>query len=394
MVLWLSLAFLTLLVLVVILRPLLVREARVEGGEDAEVYAAQLREVAADRERGLIGEAEAEAARAEIGRRLLRARHDSAAPVSRGRGWGIAAAVAVVVPLVSLGLYAALGTPTYGDQPLALRLAPVGDEELKAMVAKAEARLAERPDDGDGWAAVAPVYLRMGRFADAAAAYGRAIDLLGPTDDRLAGRAEALTFANEGEVPEEARTIFADLAAKDATAVAPRIFLAIAARQRGDFADAAERWRALIGTAKGDEPWLEIANAEFVRMGGDNPVIANDPVGAPPAGPGPRVSTGEGSIAAAGAAPFAGPDDAQVAAAAGMTDEARQAMIAGMVDRLRGRLETAGGTADEWLRLIHSLQVLGRTDDARQAAEKALASLSGEDRDRLAGAAEVKELLE
>jgi cytochrome c-type biogenesis protein CcmH len=381
MILWLSLAFLTLLVLVVVLRPLLVREARVEGGEDAEVYASQLAEVEADRERGLISPADAEAARAEIARRLLRARRAVPASVARGRAVAAALTVALLLPAVAIGLYASLGAPTYGDQPLAARLAPITDDELAEMLATAEARLADRPDDGEGWAAVAPVYQRMGRYDDAADAYRRAAEILGETPERLLGRAEALTFANRGTVTEEARDLFARVAELAPEAEAPQIFLAIASRQAGDFTAAAERWRALIDRSDGDEPWLEIASAEFMRMGGTDPFIADDGSAAP-APPAPRI----------GAAP--GPTTDQVNAAAGMTDEAREAMIAGMVEGLAGRLDTNGGSADDWLRLIRSYQVLGRTDDARAAAERALAALSGTERDRVAGEADVQELLQ
>lgn len=389
MILWLSLAFLTLLVLVVVLRPLLAREARVEGGEDAEVYASQLTEVEADRERGLISAADAEASRAEIARRLLRARRSLPAAAARGRAVTAAIALAIVVPAVALGVYATLGAPTYGDQPLAARLEPVTDEELAEMLATAEARLAERPEDGEGWAAVAPVYQRMGRFEDAANAYGRAVDLLGETPDRLLGRAEALTFANRGTVTDEARGLFVRVAELAPEAEAPQIFLAIADRQAGDFDAAAERWRVLIDRSRGDEPWLEIANAEFMRMGGTDPFIAEDG-GAPPPPAAPRM----GAAAPAGGSAAPGPSADQVAAAAGMSDEARQAMISGMVEGLAGRLSTGGGSADDWLRLIRSYNVLGRTDEAKDAAERALAALDGSERARVADEADVKELLQ
>ena len=79
MLLWLILACLTAIVLLVVLRPL-AREREGDATEaassaregcDAAVYRDQLAEIDADRARGLIGEAEAEAARIEIARRLL-----------------------------------------------------------------------------------------------------------------------------------------------------------------------------------------------------------------------------------------------------------------------------------------------------------------------------------
>lgn len=58
-------------------------------------------------------------------------------------------------------------------------------------------------------------------------------------------------------------------------------------------------------------------------------------------------------------------------AAEDMTPEERQQMIGDMVARLEERLAAEGGTAEEWARLITSLAILGRTDQARDALARA-----------------------
>ncbi|MFN3261862.1 MAG: c-type cytochrome biogenesis protein CcmI [Pikeienuella sp.] len=68
-----------------------------------------------------------------------------------------------------------------------------------------------------------------------------------------------------------------------------------------------------------------------------------------------------------------GPDAGDVAAAEEMPAEDRSAMIEGMVARLRERLESEGGSPEEWLRLITSLAVLNRPDEARAVYEAARA---------------------
>jgi cytochrome c-type biogenesis protein CcmH len=60
-----------------------------------------------------------------------------------------------------------------------------------------------------------------------------------------------------------------------------------------------------------------------------------------------------------------GPNEEDIAAAAQMEEEERRQMIEGMVAQLGERLATEGGIAEEWARLISSLAVLGRTDEAR-----------------------------
>ncbi|MFK5151223.1 tetratricopeptide repeat protein, partial [Klebsiella pneumoniae] len=85
--------------------------------------------------------------------------------------------------------------------PLAERIAHAPDANApNDLIAKVEARLREKPDDGQGWAVIAPVYLSMGRAADAANAFTRAMELLGETPDRLLGLAKATIFASNGTV--------------------------------------------------------------------------------------------------------------------------------------------------------------------------------------------------
>lgn len=64
-------------------------------------------------------------------------------------------------------------------------------------------------------------------------------------------------------------------------------------------------------------------------------------------------------------------DAATIEAASDMTDADRQDMIATMVSGLESRLKAEGGTPAEWGRLITSYQVLGKTDQARQALQTA-----------------------
>ena len=47
--------------------------------------------------------------------------------------------------------------------------------EIEAAVAAVEARLIAKPDDGKGWAVIAPVYMRLERYAEAAHAYAEAL---------------------------------------------------------------------------------------------------------------------------------------------------------------------------------------------------------------------------
>lgn len=363
MVLWIVVAVLLGLTVFALLRPLLAGEAEAAGGTAGDVYARQLDEVESDRARGLIDDADAAAARTEIARRLLRAGNEAGRIASRGRRrWASALLIAFFVAVFSLGAYVFIGAPGLRDQPLAARLAPVDEERLADLLAQAEARLAENPGDGTGWAVVAPAYQRLGRFADAAEAFGRANALLGETAARLSGQAESLTFANRGTVTPEARRLFEAALERAPDAVAPAVFLAIADRQQGRFEDAAARWRALLRSSDGTEAWLQLANAELARLA-------------------------EAAPEAVGAPALPGPDAETVAAAGEMSEEDRAAMIERMVTGLAERLRSDGGSVDEWVRLVRSYRALGRPDAAEAALADARAALPQSDLPRLEAAA-------
>ncbi len=93
---------------------------------------------------------------------------------------------------------------------------------------------------------------------------------------------------------------------------------------------------------------------------------------------GPAAGGGFQLPPAAGGGGLPGPTAEDMAAAGEMSAGDRQAMIQGMVARLRERLETEGGSPDEWLRLISSLRVLGRGEDAASAYESARAAFAGD----------------
>ncbi|MFD2237059.1 c-type cytochrome biogenesis protein CcmI [Aureimonas populi] len=310
-----------------------------EGAHDVEVYRAQMAELEADRRRGLLAEGEAATARAEIGRRLLKAaaaaRSTSAPPAARGLPLA-GLAVVLALPLGSFLLYGQLGMPRLPDLPLAQRME--GEAQgLAAMIEAAEARLAQDPQDGRGWDVLAPIYLRIGEAGRAAEAFSRASALLGESAPRLTGLGEALVQASGGRVTPQARQAFEGALRLEPGALSPRFFLALALSQEGRHAQAAPAWEGLIADSPDDAPWRAVA---------------------------------ESALAEARAVP-AGPSAAEIAAASEMDEEARGDMIEGMVSGLAARLETEPQDFEGWARLIRAYRVLGREADGRAAAERA-----------------------
>jgi cytochrome c-type biogenesis protein CcmI len=171
MTLWFVFALMTAAAIFAVLLPLGLGGRLQAGGREAVVYGDQLQEIDRDVASGLIGKAEAEAARSEIGRRLLAvADQDAVAALRPSMPWRRAAAGLALVglPLLAVGIYLPLGSPRLGDFPLALRSrAPDAAQPLEALVNQVEQHLEKNPTDGRGWNVLAPVLLRSGPFATA-----------------------------------------------------------------------------------------------------------------------------------------------------------------------------------------------------------------------------------
>jgi len=300
---------------------------------DSRFYRDQVAEIERDRERGMLLPEEAEAARAEAARRLLRAAATTDAvtyavgePALRRRR-AVSALALSLVPILAIAVYGAYGSPHLPVARPAVGNAAGPGFDLAAAVAQIEAHLAQDPADGRGWDIIAPVYLRMGRVNDAIDAYASALRLLGRDANRLANYGEALVLAQNGLVPAKAKLAFEEALRLDAALARARFYLAQAAAQDGDIGKARAEYTSLLAAAPPNAPLAGVVREQLARLDGNNP---------PPAEPSP---------------------DAQA--------------ILGMVEGLAARLDATGGTAEEWTRLMRSYMVLGQTDKAKAAARRA-----------------------
>ena len=312
----------------------------------AAVYRDQLDEVERDRERGLLAGEDAEAARTEIARRLIKASgaaDTTAAPSNRRRS--LATAAVIAMPVVALVVYLIVGSPAVPDQPLASRLDAVELQQVRQLVATVEQHLDATPDDAQGWAVIAPVYQRLGRDADAVHAYQRVLDLMGPSEPRESDLGEAITHAAGGTLTPDAVAAFTQAGALDPNAPRPRFYLALALGQTGKIDEAKAAWQSLIADSPKDAAWLPAAQQQLAALD----------VPAPP-----------------------GPTTADVAAAQTMAPADQQQMIEGMVAGLAAKLKAAPDDPDGWTRLIRSYVVLGRQSDAAAALGQARVALASE----------------
>ena len=233
MTIWLIFAGMTVAVVAALLVPF-TRKSSGSLSSDAEfnlaVYRDQLQELERDQGRGLIGAAEADAARNEISRRLLQVAKPKA--VALGSKYSLLAVL--LVPLIALPIYAKYGSPRSPDVPLQERLkGAITNQDFEALVATVETHLAEAPNDIEGWKVLAPAYKREQRWYDAADAYANVLRLAPPTAEAIADYGEMLVFANEGMVTSETEQAFAEALKLDAKNSRAKFYYDMALKQEG-----------------------------------------------------------------------------------------------------------------------------------------------------------------
>ena len=360
MTLWLAFALMTAAAIFAVLWPL-GRRTVAAGGSDIAVYRDQLDEIARDRASGLIGEAEAEAAKVEVSRRLIAAA-DAAdteksasgkSPMWRRRATAIAGLV--LLPIGATALYLTIGSPQLPGQPLAERMAAVRqDRSIQTLIGQVEAHLERNPNDARGYEVIAPVYLRLGRFSDAVNARRRLLALSGETAERQADLGEALAAAGNGVISVEAKAAFERALVLDPADLKAKFFIGVAAEQDGDKPTAAAIWTGMLKDAPADAPWAPMVRESLLRVGVTPPSAVAPPI-----------------------AGMAAPSASDVAAASAMSEQDRGDMIRGMVARLADKLKEDGNDLEGWQRLLRAYMVLGDRDKANAAAgeaKKALAS--------------------
>jgi cytochrome c-type biogenesis protein CcmH len=358
-----ALVGLTMLALAVLLVPLLLRRRRGESREayNLAVYRDQLAEIDRDRARGLLNAEQADAARAEIGRRILAVSPPPAAPGSAATTpFAVATIAVLLLPFAAWLLYARLGSPDLPDQPFAERATAAQQVteaaphlDLGEALAKLSAHLNEHPEDLTGWLLLARAELRLGHYPQSVEAYRRAVDLSGHRVDIVGDWGEAQVLAANGTVTPAAREAFTAGLGEPETAPRSRYYLALAQLQQGDTKGALQAWVDLAADAPADAEWLPLVRQRIAEAAAS--------LGVDPAG----LKTSSGM-----------PSQARVAetaqATANSSPEERRAMILAMVGNLAARLEKEPDDVEGWARLGRSYMVLNQPDKAREAYAHAL----------------------
>jgi cytochrome c-type biogenesis protein CcmH len=354
MIFWTIAAFITISCVLAALLPLVRPPAEGTGGHnyDIEVYKDQLTEIERDAAQGSISAGDAQTARNEVSRRIIKLGSSNGIKVSHQRGGRVrqvsAIVIAAIVPILSWGGYTWLGTPELPDLPMSARALPKADENsIGSLLAKAEDHLKNNPQDGRGWEVLAPIYSRMGRYDSAVMAWTRSIELNGENAQRQSGLGEAMAGAAGGKVTPDARKAFDRALALEPAEPKARLFVAISLAQEGKSAEAQKALEEQLANSAPDAPWRPVVENVLASL---------------------RSSANGANVAS-------GPSQGDVEAAAQMSAPDRLAMIEGMIEGLALKLKENPSDVDGWQRLMRSYMVLGKKDDAAKALDTAQSAL-------------------
>jgi cytochrome c-type biogenesis protein CcmH len=258
---------------------------------DLEVYVDQVSEIDRDLAQGRIGETAADAARLEIGRRLVKARDRVLTRGPRANRLTLAA-VAAGVSLLAGALYFVSGNPGRADLPFSARErellsrdpATLTQDEILVLLQE-RARL--NPMDPVPHSLMGQVLVGAGRDQDALRAF-QAVLRRSPNDaEAIAEAAGILTRLNDGKIGDDAQQAF-DAAIKiDNKSPTARFYLGLADWHAGRKDAAMTAWSAAFD-ALNDKPnsqMLLAARAAQVMSELDRGPNATQPDQGPMQGP-------------------------------------------------------------------------------------------------------------
>ena len=177
------------------------RQAALKGERkemNLAIFRDQLLDLEREKSEGSLSGSEFEQAKNEIQRRMLEEiqPENAATSATQGSSRPTAIALLILIPVLTVAGYAMLGNPKALDPVQTRAPQTMTPEQIDEMVAKLAARLEANPDDLNGWLMLARSYKNLGRYADAAIAYGKAEKAVNEDPDLLASYAETLAMAN------------------------------------------------------------------------------------------------------------------------------------------------------------------------------------------------------
>lgn len=262
---------------------------RQTGGTDRDalnvaIARERLRELEAERDRGELTPAAFAKARLELERILANdlAGPEQAATARKADKAGplALAGLLVVIPPTTIALYLALGAPEHvavagpgagSAAQLVAHGAGDGQLDMSQMLGRVEQRLAQNPNDAEGWAILARSYMALERYPDAVRALDKLRELVGDEPAVLIPLADAIAMTQGGNMAGRPAALIATVLEAEPENAIANWLAGNAAAEGKDWAKAIDHWRRTLAQVGDDaqsvaELRQRIADAES-RLG-------------------------------------------------------------------------------------------------------------------------------
>ncbi|WP_275544712.1 MULTISPECIES: c-type cytochrome biogenesis protein CcmI [unclassified Pseudomonas] len=252
---WLPAGLLLLTALAFLLIPVLrIRKLQAEEDRTAlnvTLYQERLQELEAQRQAGVLDDAQMQAGRAEAARELL----DDTEGVQRRSGvlgGKIPLVSALLVPVLGVALYLHWGALDQVEQTR--QMAAMQPQSIEEMTARLEQTVKQQPDSAEGWYFLGRTYMAQERASDAAKAFERAVEIAGRAPELLGQWAQALYFAEGKQWNEQLQALTDEALQADPEEVTSLGLLGIAAYESQRYADAVRYWERLVAVLPEQDP--------------------------------------------------------------------------------------------------------------------------------------------
>jgi len=243
---WLAAGLLLLIALGFLLVPVL-RGRRLQAEEDrtalnVALYEERVAELQGQQAQGTLSQAQLDSAQAEAARELL-ADTEGAAPLRSGRlGKAGPALIALLVPVLGMGLYLHYGSSDKVELTSELAQPPKSVEE---MTQRLERVVAAQPDSSEALFFLGRAYMSQNRPAEAARIFARTAQVAGRAPQLLGQWAQALYFAGGKKWSPEVQALTDEALKGDPNEVTSLGLLGIAAFEGKQYQQAIDYWQRL-----------------------------------------------------------------------------------------------------------------------------------------------------
>jgi cytochrome c-type biogenesis protein CcmH len=176
--------------------------------------------------------------------------------------------VAVLVPLLAVGLYLRLGTVQMVDEDalaVARHQQQSGGMDMEKVVKTLRQRLQSEPDNVEGWVLLGRSLVALKRYDEAAQALAKAHKLVGDVPALLAEYAEVLAMSKGGAMQGKPLELVQTALKKDPKNDHSLWLAGVAALQRKDYSAAIDYWNRLLAVVPKDSETARLVQTNIDR---------------------------------------------------------------------------------------------------------------------------------